>query len=297
MPRSLTIKTIDAIGFGRPLLCDDCGIVVKLSPHCGPTASSSLFNDLLVLAPVLGWDSDLDGPKDLAKYAIIGASNHYPHGAAQDFIVNRESEAECCPDHLSPVEGVALPLLKGIGGGVALQVLQIGVAIGCNVFVTSGSDVEIDKAVRMDAKGGINYKTEAWKRRLRKMLPFDRAFLDAVIDGAGSDIIAKASCLLKPGGVICSYGMTVGPKMDWSMQAVLKHIDLLCCTTGSRVEFKAFMEFVKEHRLRPIVSRTVKGLDNFDAIDKLFQDMKLGKQVGKLVIEVDSTSQLDKSLL
>ncbi len=308
------------MGFDSPLLCDGCGTVVELGPDCSLTASSSLLNKLVVLAPVLGWDSDLDGPEDLAKYAIIGASNRYPHGAAQDFIVVRESELEWCPDHLSPVEGAALPLcgltgwralvtksrnakpgrnilVTGIGGGVALQVLQFGVAIGCNVFVTSGSDAKIDKAVRMGAKGGINYKTEAWEKQLQKMLPSDRAFLDAVIDGAGGDIIAKASRLLKPGGVICSYGMTVGPKMDWSMQAVLKHIDLLGCTTGSRVEFKAFMEFVKEHRLRPIISRTVKGLDNIEAIDKLFQDMKLGKQFGKLVIEVDSTSQLDKSLM
>jgi hypothetical protein len=35
------------------------------------------------------------------------------------------------------------------------------------------------------------------------------------------------------------------------------------------------------------VSRVVKGLDNIEGIDGLFEDMKAGKQFGKLVIMID----------
>jgi len=307
------------ISFTSPLLCDGCGTVIEVGPGSSGTAAS-LLNKLVILTPILGWNADPDGPEDMAKYAIIGASNRYPHGTAQDYIVVRESEVELCPSHLSPVEGAALPLVgltgwralvtksgnakpgrnilvTGIGGGVALQVLQFGVAIGCNIYVNSGEEAKIDKAIRLGARGGVNYKTEAWERQLQKMLPSDRPYLDAVIDGAGGDIVARASRILKAGGVICSYGMTVAPKMDWSMQAVLKHIDLKGCTTGSRAEFKALVEFVQENKIRPVISRTVKGLQNLDAIDGLFEDMKLGKQFGKLVIEVDLPPELEKAAI
>jgi NADPH:quinone reductase-like Zn-dependent oxidoreductase len=120
----------------------------------GPGAALSLLNQRVLLVPVLGWDSDPEGPEhNGARYAIIGASTRYPHGTAQDYIVVRAAEVEVCPEHLSHVETAALPLagltgwralvgksgnakpgrnilVTGIGGGVALQVLQLAVAMG-----------------------------------------------------------------------------------------------------------------------------------------------------------------------
>ncbi|KAM5454205.1 hypothetical protein MaudCBS49596_002218 [Microsporum audouinii] len=79
------------ISFTSPLLCDGCGTVVEVGPDC-TVAASTMFNKLVILLPCLGWDSKFDGPEDMAKYAIIGARNRYPHGAAQGYIVVRESE-------------------------------------------------------------------------------------------------------------------------------------------------------------------------------------------------------------
>ena len=52
-------------------------------------------------------------------------------------------------------------LITGIGGGVATLALQFCVAKGANVFVTSGSDEKIDKAVSHGAKGGVKYTSSA----------------------------------------------------------------------------------------------------------------------------------------
>jgi NADPH:quinone reductase-like Zn-dependent oxidoreductase len=46
----------------------------------------------------------------------------------------------------------------GIGGGVAMIALQLCVALGANVFVTSGSSEKIEKAISLGAVGGVNYK-------------------------------------------------------------------------------------------------------------------------------------------
>lgn len=49
-------------------------------------------------------------------------------------------------------------LITGIGGGVALVALQFCVAKGANVYVTSGKQEKLDKAIALGAKGGVNYK-------------------------------------------------------------------------------------------------------------------------------------------
>ncbi len=158
-------------------------------------------------------------------------------------------------------------LVTGIGGGVALTVLQFAVAMGCNVYVTSGDQAKLDKAKQLGAKGGVSYKDKDWNTQLAALLPKDRLHLDAVIDGAGGDVVTKSVKLLKAGGVISVYGMTVGPKMDWTMAAVLKNIDLRGTTMGSKKEFQDMVEFVREKKIRPIISKVVTGLDNLEGIE------------------------------
>lgn len=143
-----------------------------------------------------------------------------PAGTLADVVLLDESELEECPSHLSDEEAAALPLtgltawrafftksgnalpgrnilVTGIGGGVALMVLLFGVAQGCNVFVTSGNQEKIDRAVKLGAKGGVIYKEKGWEKTLQGMLPKERPYLDAVIDGAGGDIVSKSVRLLK----------------------------------------------------------------------------------------------------
>ncbi|KAG9230573.1 oxidoreductase [Amylocarpus encephaloides] len=293
------------ISFKTPLLSDGLGTVIETGPGC----TTDFFQKRVLLTPCRGWDANTEGPEDYSKFSTLGGTEPNAWGTAQDYIVVHESEVEPCPEHLSAVEGAALPsvgltawralvtksrnakpgrniLVTGIGGGVALQVLQLGIALGCDMYVTSGDEVKIAKAQQLGAKGGVVYKSDDWEKSLGKMLPVDRPYLDAVIDGAGGDIVSKTVNLLKPGGVISSYGMTVAPVMDWLMHAVLKNIELRGSTLGSRTEFRDMVRFIGEQKIRPIISRTAKGLDCIDAIDGLFEDMRASKQFGKLVIEI-----------
>lgn len=48
-------------------------------------------------------------------------------------------------------------LITGIGGGVALLALQLCLALGAHVYVTSGSDTKLARAVALGAAGGVNY--------------------------------------------------------------------------------------------------------------------------------------------
>lgn len=87
--------------------------------------------------------------------------------------------------------------------------------------------------------------------------------------------------------------MTLSPKMDWLMGAVLKNIELKGSTMGSRKEFADMMEFVLNKQLKPVVSRVVQGLE-IGPIDSLFDDMNKGSQFGKLVVEISKEGASSK---
>lgn len=109
---------------------------------------------------------------------------------------------------------------------MALFCLQFALAHGVNVFVSSGSADKIAKAKALGATEGVNYKNSQWSEQLKALLPVTRPYLDAVIDSAGGDIVTKSLGLLKAGGIISSYGMTLGPKLSFIMPAVMKNIEV-----------------------------------------------------------------------
>lgn len=203
--------------FGVPLLADGVGLVT--STGSSPNAQKWAGKRVL-LNPGTGWKDSPDGPEHPKGYAIMGGTAYNPVGTLADVALLNAGELEECPEHLSDEEAAALPLtgltawrafftksgnalpgrnifVTGIGGGVALMVLLFAVAQGCNVYVSSGSQEKIDKAVKLGAKGGVIYKEEGWEKKLLASLPKDRPYFDAIIDGAGGDIVAKGVKLLK----------------------------------------------------------------------------------------------------
>ncbi|KAI8648625.1 PKS-ER domain-containing protein [Fusarium keratoplasticum] len=298
-----------AISLDHPMLSDGYGVITELGRG---VPNRSLLGENVLLTPMRGWISDPAGPEDPKKWSITGSTRLYNVGTAQDYVCVHQDEVVPAPKHLSAVEGAALPLvgltawralstkaavqpgqnilITGIGGGVAITALQFSVAMGVNVFVTSGSQEKLDRARSLGAQGGAIYKAEKWEAGIRQQLPSSRPYIDAVIDGAGGDIVSKAVKLLKPGGVIVQYGMTISPKMNWTMPAVLLNAELKGTTMGSRQEFRDMVAFVDRKGIRPVISRTVQGLSNLRDIDLLFDEMKAGRQMGKLVIEIEGQS-------
>ena len=218
------------ISFGVPLLADGCGVVVSTG-----SSASQWKGKRVILNPGSGWKDDPDGPEAPKGYAILGGTKANPLGTLSETVTIDAGELEEAPRHLSSIEAAALPLtgltawratmvksnnakpgrnilITGIGGGVAIMALLFAVAAGCNVFVTSGDEEKINKAKALGAAGGVNYKEKDWDKKLRELLPSDRKQLDAIIDGAGADIVEKGAKLLKvsiSGILILSASLTV----------------------------------------------------------------------------------------
>lgn len=204
--------------FSVPLLADGAGVVIS----AGSSASKTWEGKRVILNPGSGWKDSPDGPEDPAGYKILGGTKVNPLGTLQEYICIDEGEVEEAPAHLSDVEAAALPLtgltawraviskagggnvregtdvvVTGIGGGVALMGMMFAVARGARVWVTSGGQEKIDKAMGLGASGGVIYKEKDWEKQLVGMLPGGKKMVDAVVDGAGGDVVEKGTKILK----------------------------------------------------------------------------------------------------
>jgi NADPH:quinone reductase-like Zn-dependent oxidoreductase len=203
--------------FGVPLLADGTGVVTSTGSS---QEAKKWQGKRVIINPGTGWKDDPDGPEHPKGYSILGGTKANPLGTLGETITIDAGELEDAPTHLSSIEAAALPLtgltawratmvksgnakpghnilITGIGGGVAIMALLFAVAAGVNVYVTSCSQEKIDKAKSMGAKGGVNYKEKGWEKTLKELLPKDRQKLDAIIDGAGGDVVDKGAKLLE----------------------------------------------------------------------------------------------------
>jgi len=170
-------------------------------------------------------------------------------------------------------------LVTGIGGGVALMAAQMAIAMGCKVYVTSGSQDKIDKAVALGAVGGANYKSEDWHRDLSAM----SGGMDVIIDSAGGDSFQFLVKLCKPGARIGFYGAGQGKWTNINPQLLFwRQVSILGSTMGSDLDFVNMLHFVSEHSIRPVIDQVFRLSDIHAAFDR----MAAGNQFGKIVVEI-----------
>lgn len=268
------------------------GISLPVIP--GSDGAGLLGDRRVVIYPALEWG---DSPDFQGKdFRVLGMPDN---GTFAERIVVPESSVCDMPAHLNWEQAAALPLagltawrvlfsrcqlktgenvlITGIGGGVALMALQLAIAAGATVFVTSGSDDKIEKAVALGASGGENYRENGWDKRLKHK----SGGFDVVIDSAGGDGFALLSGICNPGARIGFYGGTLGKVNGFSLQPVFwKQISLLGSTMGSPQEFDDMLRFVETHKIIPVVDEVFALGDGNSAMEK----MKNGKQFGKLVL-------------
>lgn len=249
----------------------------------------------VIINPNHNWGNN---PRVQGKdYHILGLPTN---GTFAEKVLVHKSKIRPKPRHLSSEEAAALPLggmtayralftkcqlkkgervlISGVGGGVALFAFQFAVAAGAEVWVTSGSEWKIDKAMKMGAAGGINYKSADWKAFGKQTGGFD-----VIIDSAGGDGFSNLVKLANPGGRICFYGGTRGKISNLNPQIIFwKQLSIFGSTMGTDEEFMDMVDFVDEHGIVPVIDSVYQLKDGNDA----FMRMDKGLQFGKIVLKV-----------
>lgn len=173
-------------------------------------------------------------------------------------------------------------LITGAGGGVATLALQMAVAVGARVWVTSSSDRKIERSVALGAKGGFDYRDENWSKAM-----LDHGIQpDLIVDSAGGDNYDHLVELASPGGRIVNYGATVGLTRKLDLFKVFwKQLTLRGSTMGSPVDFEAMLRFIEKHRLKPMIETEMPLAE----AQKALTAMKHSPQFGKFVLRVGSS--------
>jgi zinc-binding alcohol dehydrogenase/oxidoreductase len=170
-------------------------------------------------------------------------------------------------------------LICGIGGGVALFAAQFALAVGAEVYFTTGHDWKMNKALELGLKYGVNYNDPNWsKDLLQKTDGFDY-----IIDGAGGSMMGHYLKLLDYGGKIISYGGSLGKMSDLSPQLLFwKQASILGTTMGSPKEFADLILFMDQYKVRPVID----SVFNFEDYRLAFEKMGEGSQFGKILLKM-----------
>ncbi|MGI4875178.1 MAG: zinc-binding dehydrogenase [Janthinobacterium lividum] len=223
-------------------------------------------------------------------------------GTFADYITVPAAYVRPRPAHLNWAQAAALPLagltayraafvraqvqagervlVTGVGGGVALVAAQFCAAAGAQVWVTSGDDAKLARALALPLglRGGANYQTANWVRTLTQEAG---GSFDVIIDSAAGAAFETLLDAAVPGGRIVFYGGTLGPIPQLPPAKVFwKQLSLLGSTMGSEADFDAMLAFVNQHQLVPEVDRTFPFAEGEAALRYL----EAGKQLGKVLL-------------
>jgi zinc-binding alcohol dehydrogenase/oxidoreductase len=282
------------IRFGGIMGSDGAGIVDEV----GDEKDKDWVGKLVVINPNIDWGTDPEVQSN--KYTILGMPFD---GTFAEYVLVNVDRLQPKPEHLDFMMASTLPLggltayralfrrgrlhsgnnvlISGFGGGVAQFAFLFARAAGANVYVTSGSDEKLDKAIRMGAKGGYNYKKQASYAELWKT----KGGFDVVIDSAGGDQLNHFIKMLRPHGRIVFYGATNGPPSKIDLYRMFwHHLTLQGTTMGNDEEFKEMLAFVSRHEIRPMVD----SIRPFSRIVEAYPDIKTPNKTGKIVFQVQA---------
>jgi zinc-binding alcohol dehydrogenase/oxidoreductase len=280
------------IKFGGILGSDGAGIVESVYTE----SDQAWVGQEVVINPNIDWGVDLESQSP--KYTILGMPTN---GTFAEYVLVPVDRLHHKPFHLDFLQAAALPLggltafralfrkgglragqnvlISGFGGGVAQFAFLFAKAAGANVYVTSGSDEKIEKALKLGAKGAYNYKKQPnfddlWKTK---------GGFDLVIDSAGGDQLNNFIKVLRPQGKIVFYGATNGLPAKIDLYRMFwNQLSLIGTTMGNDHEFNEMISFVGKHQLRPIVD----SIRPFSKIADSFADITKSNRVGKIVFQV-----------
>ena len=293
--RDLWIQKGQYAGLKFPIILgsDGCGKVAV----CGEGVDNAWLDREVIINPGLDWGNRKSAQAD--KFRILGLPDD---GTFAGQVRVPASALVEKPAHLDAPHAAALPLagltafralfsrgglqagervlITGVGGGAALFALQYAVAAGAQVFITSGSDDKIRRAIELGATGGVNYKNEGWDKALKAQAG---GGFDLTVDSAGGEGFLKLLDLAAPGGRIVFFGATRGNPAGFDLRRVFwKQLSILGTTMGSPENFAAMVRFVTEKKITPLADHLFPLAEGNAALAA----MESAEQFGKIVLTI-----------
>jgi NADPH:quinone reductase-like Zn-dependent oxidoreductase len=240
----------------------------------------------------------VDGPPTREK--LHGGHGAGVEGVLAEYLVIDATALAPAPQGLSFVEAAALPTAgltawnatlgqRALGagdvvvvqgtGGVSTFALQFASAAGARVIVTSSSDQKLERARRLGASEGINYRaTPKWSTRVRELT--DHRGADLIVDVGGNATLEESANSIAYQGVISIVGGLTGYEGKIPAGQLLDRLARAQGVyVGSRADFLKLSAFITRHELKPLVDKTFALADYEAALAAMAANEFMGKIV------------------
>jgi len=178
------------------------------------------------------------------------------------------------------VEPGSTVLVQGTGG-VSIFALQLAVAAGARVVVTSRSAAKREQARRLGAAHVIDYvATPAWGEAAFEWTGHGA---DLVLEVGGVGTFDQSLAAVRDSGVIAVIGGLSGKSGAINLFGLVqKSLTVRGITVGSRRMFDGLVRAVESVRLRPIIDRVF----DFEEARAAYAYLASGAHFGKVVVRV-----------
>ena len=181
-------------------------------------------------------------------------------------------------------------LVHGGAGGIGSTAIQLGTAMGLQVFATADSDEACAYCEALGAKQAINFKQDDFVPILREV-----GGADIILDIIGGDYVARNIKAAHADARIIQLAFNLGSKIEIDLMPVmLKRLTLTGSTLRSRPEaFKSAVATDLQKTAWPFfdaapVQLQATTFTSFDLTDaaKAHELMELGTQRGKILLTI-----------
>lgn len=171
-------------------------------------------------------------------------------------------------------------LVTGIGGGVAVALLNIARHFGCRVIVTSRHQAKLDRARELGASETILDDGTDWSRAVRAAT--GKRGVDIVADSVGKAVHLSGLKSLARGGVFVTCGTTSGGDAVTDLSRVFwNQLTIVGSTMGDMDEFRSVASLFASGVIRPTVDST----HSPSAASAAYAKLEGSSQFGKIIID------------
>jgi NADPH:quinone reductase-like Zn-dependent oxidoreductase len=276
-------------------ISDGAGVVAAV----GPGVSTVKAGDRVVSHFIAGW---IDGHYQ-GRYRDTSLGTPGP-GLAAERVVLPERALLPIPECYSFAEASTLPIaaltawsclvtegrvetgqsVLTLGtGGVSVFAVQLANALGAETIITSSSDEKLETVRGLGANHTINYRTNPeWHKQVLEITGGQGVHLTVETGGAGT--LNQSIIATRAGGTVALLGVLSGVKAEVNTVAILmKRLHIAGIYVDSRASFQNMLDFMAQHHIRPVISRTT----GFDQLRDQLRYMESGGHFGKLVITLE----------
>ncbi len=172
-------------------------------------------------------------------------------------------------------------LVHAGGSGIGSAAIQLAKAAGANVITTVGTDDKAEKARALGADHVINYTSERFEGRVRKLT--GRKGVDVVFEHVGPSTWSGSMLSMKRGGRLVTCGSTTGilaqTNLNLLFQQQLRLIGSFGCT---RANMRSAMEKLAAGSVKPVIDTLI----SLDQLEDGLRRLESRQVFGKILVEL-----------